>query len=68
MTRDTNPSRPAPHPDKSSGADPVTAGDAALDRARAVSHRIAERCEQLTGETQIDHRPLPPDTTGGQSG
>ena len=32
-----------------------------LARAKDVSQKIAERCEQLTGGTQIDHRPLPPD-------
>jgi hypothetical protein len=32
-----------------------------LARAKAISQQIAERCEQLTGGTQIDQRPLPPD-------
>jgi hypothetical protein len=31
-----------------------------LARAKAVSQQIAERCEQLTGGTQFDHRPVPP--------
>jgi hypothetical protein len=36
-----------------------------LARAKAVAQQIAERCDQLTGGTQIDHRPLPPAPPGG---
>ena len=34
-----------------------------LARAKAVSQQITERCDQLTGGTQLDHRPLPPDSS-----
>jgi hypothetical protein len=38
-----------------------------LDRACAgnepLRREVMERCEPLTGGTQIDHRPLPPDPT-----
>jgi hypothetical protein len=44
------------------------ADDAVLARVKAVARRAADRCRPLTGETQIDHRPLPPDTTGQHPG
>src|SRR5438045_413490 len=61
MTRDTSSRRDGIRSNEPTGADPFTAGDAVLDRARLISQQIAERCEQLTGGTQIDCRPLPPD-------
>jgi hypothetical protein len=63
MTHATNSRRDGAQPDEPTGADPFTVGDAALDRARLVSQRIAEWCEQLTGGTQIDCRALPPEPT-----
>jgi hypothetical protein len=63
MTRDTNHGPDGAAPDEPNGGDPFTAGDAVLSRARLVARRITDRCEQLTGGTQVDHRPLPPDTT-----
>ena len=47
-------------------ADPFTAGDAMLARAKSISQRIADRVRELTQETEFgeqdkptdDHRPL----------
>jgi hypothetical protein len=49
-----------PGADDPSRCDPFVAGEAILARARHVSHRITAKCEQLTGGTQVDLRPLPP--------
>jgi hypothetical protein len=63
MTHNPKEPRGGTEPTDPAKSDPFTAGEAALDRAKAVARRITERCEQLTGGTQIDHRSLPPDPT-----
>ncbi len=68
MTSETDTGRDGPAPADPAKTDPFTAGEAALDRAKAVSRRITRRCEELTGQTQLHHRPLPPDTTNQPPG
>ena len=52
--------------DHTSAADWLEAERDLLARAKAISQQITERCEQLTGGTQVDHRPLPPEATEQQ--
>jgi len=51
------------HFEYAAAADWLVAERDLLARAKAVSQQITERCEQLTGGTQLDHRSLPPDAT-----
>lgn len=46
------------------GDDRREADDVLLARVKSVAQQAAERGQPLTGDTLIDHRPLPPDTTG----
>jgi hypothetical protein len=50
---------PIQHADASNDGDVLSAGEAALDRAQAVSRQIAERVRELTGHPspRDDFRP-----------
>ena len=50
-------------PGQPGGADPFTAGDELLTRAKSLAREITERVRRVAGDTRPDHQPLPPEDT-----
>ena len=46
-------------PGQPGGADPFTAGDELLTRAKSLAREITERVRRVAGDTRPDHQPPP---------